>query len=200
MGKFLDIFDVEYGPKLGKREETFRLVFEVLEKKKKDFYVIVETGCIRKQNNWEGDGYSTVLFDRFVNVYDGIVYSVDINDEHCQLARYFASDKSTVVTGDSVRFLWELELEHKIDLLYLDSYDISSEDVHDSALHHFMELQAARNNLASDSLIVADDCDRTDYGKGRYIKQFMDHVENEAVIEGCQLGWFLNGKKVKNNT
>ena len=193
MGGFLNIFDNEYGPRLGKRKDTFRQIFEILENKEKDFYVIVETGCIRIQNNWEGDGYSTVLFDEFVNVYDGIVRSVDINDKHCQLARYFATDKSIISTDDSVRFLWNLKLERKIDLLYLDSYDVEDKnDVHAAAFHHFMEFYAATNNLSKDSLIVVDDCDMKDCGKAKYIKQFMDHIGNKSVIEGCQFGWFLN--------
>ena len=67
MGNFIDNFDQKYGCKLGKRKDTFKQIFEILEAKQKDFYVIVETGCIRIQNNWEGDGYCTILFDDFVN-------------------------------------------------------------------------------------------------------------------------------------
>jgi len=192
MGKFLDTFDIKYAPKLGKRKNTFRKIFEILENKKKDFYTIVETGCIRTQNNWEGDGYSTILFDAFVNTYDGEVRSVDINDRHCQLARYFASKKSVITTSDSIKFLWGLKLERKIDLLYLDSFDVDATSVHRSALHHFMEFYAARPNLSKDSLIVVDDCKFKDYGKAKYIKQFMDHVGNNSVISGYQFGWFLN--------
>jgi len=195
MGNFIDNFDQKYGCKLGKRKDTFKQIFEILEAKQKDFYVIVETGCIRIQNNWEGDGYSTILFDDFVNEYGGIVRSVDINDEHCQLARYFASTKSIICTDDSIRFLWNLDLANKIDsldLLYLDSYDVDEDNVHDSALHHLMELLAARKYLTKDSLVVVDDSDRKDYGKAKYIKQFMDYVGNKPVIEGPQLGWIFN--------
>jgi len=76
---FLPVYDAEYAEKLGLRGETFRRIFEILEAMEKSSYTIVETGCARKQDNWGGDGQSTLLFDRFVNHWGGSVRTVDIN-------------------------------------------------------------------------------------------------------------------------
>jgi len=191
MSDFLSTFDQNFSAKLEHRSKFFKKIFKKLEEKKSDFYTIVETGCIRIQNNWGGDGYSTVLFDKFLEYHEGMVYSVDINSEHCQLADYLTSDKVKVVNEDSVSFLWNIKLEKKIDLLYLDSYDLDGDNVHESAFHHFKEFCAAMSHLGEGSIIVVDDCGIKNGGKGKYIKEFMDNIGNEPIINGYQMGWMF---------
>lgn len=67
--KFWDFFNAEAGPRLARREETFRKMFKYLDELSQPVS-IVETGCTRLKGNWAGDGQSTVLFDRYISTRD----------------------------------------------------------------------------------------------------------------------------------
>ena len=207
---FLPVFDAEYADKLGIRGETMRQVFEILEAGQKDAYTIVETGCARAEDNWRGDGQSTILFDRFVNHWDGSVLTVDINAEACSRLRARVSSKVSVTCLDSVAFLRELARHEqlKIDLLYLDSFDLDWQHPHPSALHHLHELCAIMPRLGRGSLVVVDDSPRNvamaqnkgkqvvlrDHGvagKGGYVAEFFGKIGCTPVIEGYQHGWIM---------
>jgi hypothetical protein len=190
MTQFLEYFDRNYSNKLGTRLKTFRRLFELLEEKKEDFYCIVETGCARGNNNYCGDGMSTVLFDRFVNFYDGVVISVDIDESHCNLARSLVSKKTEIYCGDSVKFLWGFNKQVNINLLYLDSFDINFNQPHPSMLHHFKELCAIIGNLHKGAIIAVDDNTKK-FGKGGYITDFMKDLGNEKIIDEYQIAWVL---------
>ena len=207
---FLPIFDTEYADKLGMRGETMRRVFEILEAMGKPAYTIVETGCARSEDNWRGDGQSTILFDRFVNHSDGSVLTVDLSEEACAQLRAKVSAKVSVTCMDSVAFLRELSRHDRlnIDLLYLDSFDLDWRNPHPSALHHLHELCAIMPRLASGSLVVVDDSPRSlamarfkgknmivrDHGvagKGGYVAEFFAKIGCAPVIEGYQHGWIM---------
>jgi|TARA_R100001480_G_scaffold85267_1_gene93264 hypothetical protein len=180
------------------RSDSFLKVFELLEEKNKDFYTIVETGCMRADHGqlaMGDDGASTYLLDKFVNHYDGQVFSVDINENNCNHARSFVSEKTTVVCEDSVRFLWNLALDKPIDFLYLDSYDIDRNNPHPSQLHHVKELCAIISRLGSGTIVVIDDHDAFftggQVGKGTYVKDFMDNIGATLLFEDYQIGWVL---------
>ncbi len=190
-GTFLDYFDRKFYPRLKQRKDTFRKIFEFLESKNKEFYTIVETGCARIKKNWKGDGLSTILFDQFVSFYEGQVFSVDINPSHCALATQWVSKKTKVVCQDSVQFLWNLELDREIDLVYLDSFDLEASNPHPSALHHLKEFCAIIDKLKKGTLIVVDDHINEEIGKGKYIEDFMKSIGHERVINGYQIGWIL---------
>ena len=95
---------------LGLREVGFTRIFEHL--KTIEDPVIVETGTVRKENSFEGDGCSTVLFDHFVGTQGGTLISVDIDPAACKIA-----DKLTtyaeIVEADSVEYL--ATLDGKVD-------------------------------------------------------------------------------------
>jgi hypothetical protein len=207
---FLPIFDAEFADKLGVRGESMRQVFEVLEAMEKPAYTIVETGCARVEENWRGDGQSTILFDRFVNHWDGSVLTVDINQGACDWVRGKVSRKVSVTCLDSVAFLRELIRydQLKIDLLYLDSFDVDWSNPHPSSLHHLQELCAIMPRLARGSLVVVDDSPRhmamakfkgkntivRDFGiggKGGYVAEFFAKIGCTPVIEGYQHGWIM---------
>ena len=190
MSQFLDHFDKTYFVKLNKRAKTFRKLFELLEEKNKDYYLIVETGCSRTKDNYSGDGMSTVLFDEFVNFYDGQVISVDISEVNCNLARSLVSDKTEIFCGDSVNFLWNLNPSEDIDLLYLDSFDINFNKPHPAMLHHLKELCAVVGKLKKDVIIAVDD-NIEKSGKGGYIANFMENLGYKKVIDEYQIVWIL---------
>jgi predicted O-methyltransferase YrrM len=192
---FLVEFDRKYANKLGKRAHTFRKTFELLEmnahKYSKKFYHILETGCVRSKNSFDGDGMSTVLFDAFVNYYDGMVMSIDINEEHCKLARSLVSKKTQVICADSVKYLWRVVEGNFIDLVYLDSYDIDFNNPHPSALHHMKEFCAISGQLSDGTLVAVDDQKNENSGKGMYIARFMEDVGYKRFIDDYQIGWII---------
>ena len=59
---------------------------------------------------------------------------------------------------DSVKFLWSIPPEKKIDFLYLDSYDIERENPHPSQMHHVKEMCVSKN-LKKGTIVVVDDHD-----------------------------------------
>ena len=104
---------------LGKRADTMRFALERLPESP----TIVETGCVRTADNWQGDGMSTVVFAEWVDAHGGNLYSVDIDRDNVAQADALTSwsRQVLVVLGDSVPFL--ANFEQPIDLLYLDSLD-----------------------------------------------------------------------------
>jgi Methyltransferase domain len=80
--------------------------------------VIVETGCVRQEDNWEGDGCSTLIWNALVAERGGRAYSVDTDPTAVALAQRLAP-RVEVTCGDSIAFLAQLKID-SIDLLYLD--------------------------------------------------------------------------------
>lgn len=176
-------------PRLNRRADTFEQIFDYLERIVDP--VIVETGTYREENNYEGDGCSTLLFDQYVAAHGGVLWSVDNDPKACDLARS-ATDHAIVVCQDSVEFLESLD--GKIDLLYLDSYNITDWN-HDCepAAHHLKELFAARNCLKSGTLVVIDDNIVTPQGKrlgkGRLVYELFEAIGGEPYFDAYQVGW-----------
>ena len=176
-------------PRLNKRSAGFQKIFDFLSACKSP--VIVETGTYREENNYEGDGCSTLLFDSFVDYHGGVVLSVDIDPEACSLAKkntFFTE----VIESDSVEFLGTLE--GKVDLLYLDSYNITDwNNDWAPAAHHLKELFAAKNCIKEGTMIVVDDNIKTStgkrLGKGRLIYELMESLDIEPCFDDYQIGW-----------
>jgi hypothetical protein len=179
-----------YLDRLGKRAEAFITIFTLL---RENFdndgpLTIVETGCVRDLNNWEGDGNSTILFNLFASETGSTFYSIDINPSHCDLARR-SCPKATMLSGDSVTMLHQLRSSvDAIDLLYLDSFDLDWSNPHPSALHHLKELCAAAPLLKSGSFVFVDD-NSGGIGKGMYVADFLLNIGAEKVFEGYQVGF-----------
>lgn len=156
--------------------------------------LIVETGCARLEDNYEGDGMSTLIFDTFVDYHGGDFYSVDIDSENVRFAASKAR-KANIFCGDSVNFLhnqnkiW-VSQNRKIDLLYLDSFDFDMSNPHPSSLHHILELVAIMPSLKEGTMICVDDNFGT-IGKGGYVKEFMDLIKKDRIYEGYQWVWKL---------
>ncbi len=203
----------ETGPQLVLRERTFRAMFEHLDKIGRPV-IIVETGCTRKGGDWEGDGQSSVLFDKYVSMrdQDSIVYSVDIDPASVAEARKLVSSRVQVTQDDGVRFLAQLTQRlvsegKTIDLLYLDSFDVDWVYWQKSAAHHIKELCAAMRALRKDTLVVVDDCPLEGLfvlsaqqqiqftrqplvgGKGRIVAEFAAMVGAKLEFASYQAGW-----------
>ena len=189
MISFLDIFTEKYEYILNHRFSTFLKMFEYLESLNKNFYSIVETGMARQQNNYSGDGMSTLIFDEFISFHDGELYSVDLDPNAIKLCHPLVSSKTSLVQSDSVQFLFELsKTDINIDLLYLDSFDLDWNNPHPSSFHHMKELTAIIPRIKTGTLVVVDD-NMQGIGKGQYVRQFMDNIGKEPYFDEYQVGW-----------
>lgn len=186
--KFWKYFN-EIKPLLCHRAENFQKIFEYLDKVQGPVS-IVETGCVRVKDNWEGDGQSTLLFDQYVSNHPvwGIVETVDLNPSATALCKELVSLNTHVHTGDSLQFLHS---RHNIyDLVYLDSTD--------DPIHILKEFLAIQKHITSKTLVVVDDNFfkvmpngkyQLAYGKGWQTAHYLESIGKQPYFVGHQMGW-----------
>jgi hypothetical protein len=171
---------------------------------------IVETGSSAWGSN------SSLLFDAYVRSYGGTFETVDIRVAPSVAIQNRCSPSTNLYRDDSVSFLkkWnEANPNKKIDLLYLDSWDVSWQTPNPSALHGLAELLAVFKNLNAGSLLLVDDtpvdpsyflsaqvqiADFKRYqeiynftpGKGALIKLLLNHLgRGKQIAHRYQLLW-----------
>ena len=202
---FLEEYDQHYAPRLGIRADGFKKMFELLSVMHKP--MIVETGCARMKDNWEGDGQSSYLFSRFAALNDGSSFiSIEIDRGNINTAmEIVAGNKAKFVHGDSVDILRGMASDgcvmegfpdpsRPIDLLYLDSYDFDVSNPMPAATHHLFELCSAMPLLARGSIICVDDNFSDDgklIGKGMLVAGYMSKIGITPVHVGYQIIWVL---------
>ncbi len=162
--EFWKFFNQEAAARLALRRNTFRKIFEYLDRIPHPL-IIVETGCARIPGNWQGDGQSTVLFEKYISLRDSesVLYSVDVNPNSITQAKTLVGHRVQFTQDDSVRFLTQftsrlLDEGKAIDMLYLDSCDVDWVYWYPSAIHHLKELCAAMRSIRRDTLVAIDDC------------------------------------------
>ncbi len=175
-----------YLSKEDKRYQTFVEALHLLEQR--GGKTLVETGTSRKgDKNLSGDGGSTLIFGEFAKENGALLYSVDI-DAGALLKAEVACKKREIhdhvmfVCQDSIQFL--ADFPHKIDFIYLDSYDYDPANPDPSQKHHLRELLAAWPAITEDTIILIDDCRLKNGGKGRLAIQYL--LKN---------GWKIHRKK-----
>jgi hypothetical protein len=148
---------------LGIRSASFTKIFEYLDTRP-DPIIIVETGCLRKEGNFSGDGQSTLIFDKYTQFRGkgSKVYTVDINPEAIKICKKVVSENVECFAGDSVSYLSDLTKKLKLDktivsLFFLDSFDVNWKYPYQSSAHHLKELTAVIDIINKDTLIVIDD-------------------------------------------
>jgi len=166
------VFDPEYYFELDMRRDSFRLLFDELQKSQylnQSDLLLLETGTTSATTNWPFSGQSTLLFDRFLNFNhnDGQLFSVDLDPNSCDVSRSQTSKKVSVHTGDSVAHLLSLAerwaaADTFVDVIYLDSWDVTTEnwsDMNDNdpSLHAMKELSAIFSRLRRPGGIVLVD-------------------------------------------
>lgn len=115
---------------------------------------IIETGS----SAWGAN--SSLLFDSYVENYGGVFETVDIRINPSLFLKRKCCAKTFLHCDDSVSFLkkWSAKnKDTKIDLLYLDSWDMDWHDPAPSALHGLAEFLAISDNLKNGSLLLIDD-------------------------------------------
>lgn len=192
MHPFLDHFSNKYKSQLGKRFSTFYKMFEYLISLNKDFYTLIETGTVRRDNALEAEGMSTILFDEFLNFegIDGNLISIDLDQNNVNFSISKVSSKTQVVCGDSVQTLFDLSqsMDDDVDLFYLDSMDLDWGNPHPSSFHHVQEFCAIIPLLKKGTLLVIDDNDQGK-GKGAYVDSYMTTIKKEKLFNEYQIGW-----------
>lgn len=134
---------------------------------------IVETGCIRNPNEIYkiGDGWGTLSWVHWAEKTGSIIYSVDINQHHLNIAKNIIglSPYVNYALSDSVSYLQNLPSSFKINFLFLDSFDYHGDENEKraSAEHQLKEFQACEKNLEENTLVLLDDIlDLSFVGKG----------------------------------
>jgi len=189
--------------KTGKRQPSFEIMINHLKSIKDP--LIIETGCARPPHpqwgnedvSFKDEGYSTRIFDAYVNEYSGEFHSVDLSPVHTEYARSIVSEKSRIHCDDSVHFLWEanslLTADNLyVDLLYLDSYDYEESTPYLSPAHHIKELACIMSRLRPGSMIAVDDnfgSKGNRKGKGMFVEEFFDSIGKPLFYDGYQLIW-----------
>ncbi|MFI4980533.1 MAG: hypothetical protein ACHQIO_09300 [Nevskiales bacterium] len=75
-------------------------------------------------------------------------------------------------------------------LLYLDSYDVDLADPLPSAIHHALELTAARALIGPGSIVCVDDYGfGSGGGKGMILDKFFSSIRAQVLYSGYQKVW-----------
>ena len=155
---------------------------------------IVETGS----SAWGAN--SSQLFDSYVTSFGGTFESVDLRMGPMRELRPVVSPRTTLATGDSVRLLERWVGLHpgvKVDLVYLDSWDLDAADPVPSAVHGLKELMAIRPALRDGSLVLVDDTpsDLSLYAEAQRATATSFFTRHGALPgKGMFIGGFLAGQ------
>jgi len=114
--------------------------------------IIVETGT----SAWGTD--STRLWALYIESFGGRLHSVDIREEPRQTLGNLGANINLYVQ-DSVDFLNKFNTyeKSKIDLIYLDSFDINWDDPEPAMKHGLREFKSIEKYLKLNSIVVIDD-------------------------------------------
>ena len=189
---FREQFEKFFQPQLALRAEGFQTIFDtVLSLHERP--LIIETGCLRIPGNWGGDGQSTFMFDALVSERHGQLFSIDVTLESIDTARHACSSATQLICNDSVAALDALAdlIARPVSLLYLDSFDLDIRDPLPSAIHHLMELTAARPLIGSGTVVCIDDYAVSGQkgGKGMLVDRFCSQIRMATLYSGYQKAW-----------
>jgi hypothetical protein len=175
--------------RLGPRAEGFLKAFEHLNQFSKG--LIVETGTVRIEDNWEGDGQSTLLWDWYLSR-NPLFNAISIDNDPVTVSRAIGMVSNvTVLEFDSVKALSALPrtTASKIVLLYLDSFNWSFELHLDSSFHHLAELAAIYASLPGGCMIMVDDRHTEKMGKHFMVEMFFRKLGIDPCYKGYQIAW-----------
>lgn len=130
---------------------------------------------------------STRLFDRFVSKYSGKFHSVDLNARAARALIFQLGPSTTLHTSDSVNFIESRldKLTNRIDLCYLDSWDVDWSDPLPSAEHGLNEFIAVMKFLKKDSILIIDDTPSSiKYIPNEFLDSSHEFFEKHGVLPG----------------
>ena len=150
------------------RREALGMFFRLLSERKSEH--ILETGTLRKENNWHNDGGFTWLLARWASLQNGRninFHTVDHDPIAIETSKRILRPLMRHVQhdcADSVQFLrhWA----QPIDALILDSLDYLAGQEGQAQAQNLDEALAALPNLHAQSIVAIDDCKLAGGGKG----------------------------------
>ncbi|GMN09456.1 hypothetical protein MTsPCn9_00880 [Croceitalea sp. MTPC9] len=174
-----------------KRRDTFLKVMDLM--KSIDAKTIIETGTSREGlRGAKSNGAATIVFGKWAKENSAFVHSVDISEESCRNAQQEVDKQNLneyvkIHHSDSLVFL--KDFDKKVDLLYLDSYDYSNdiEVQKKSQEHHLLEFKAIENRLHENSIVLIDDCDLPNGGKGKLAIAYMLKNGWKVIMDAYQV-------------
>jgi len=175
-----------------KRRDTFLKTMELMEHI--NAKVIIETGTSREGlKGAKSNGAATIVFGKWAKEHGAVLHSVDINSESianssAEVERQGLQDTVTLHHSDSLDFL--KDFAQPVDMLYLDSYDYSSHDVEiqrKSQEHHLEEFKRIADQLHENTIVLIDDCDLPNGGKGKLVIAYMLEHGWKIVMESYQV-------------
>ena len=113
--------------------------------------VIVETGSSAWGSN------STLLFDSYCNSFGGSLDTVDIRLQPLLNLKFSATNKTKLNCDDSINFLTKYYQTKKIDLLYLDSWDVDWYNPIQTSIHGLNEFLSISKSLKDGTIVLIDD-------------------------------------------
>ncbi|MEL6917750.1 MAG: class I SAM-dependent methyltransferase [Bacteroidota bacterium] len=174
-----------------KRRDTFLKTMALL--KERNAKVIVETGTSREGlHGAKSNGAATIVFGKWAMQNGAFLHSVDISENSVQNAQKEVTAQGLdsyvkIHLSDSIEFLQNFE--GKIDFLYLDSYDYSNDPEVQvkSQTHHLLEFKAVEDRLKDSSIVLIDDCDLPNGGKGKMVVDYMLQKDWKIVMKAYQI-------------
>lgn len=138
---------------------------------------VVETGTMWNSLGDDQGAFTMIFADLIKNYTGGKIITIDISEQHMNLCKENTKNFSDVieyVVSDSVEYLSNLSkgFVKKIDLLYLDSFDLDMTDPLPSQIHHLRELSSIYHNLSKNVSIAVDD----------------------NLMPNCWIEWFVQNK------
>lgn len=143
------------------RYNFYKYIIPKLLSKQKPLY-IVETGTMWADLKDNMGAFTLVFSDLIKNWTGGKITTIDISEENINKCKNLTKEFSDIIeyiNSDSITYLKSLsdnDIE-KVDLFYLDSYDLNATNQEPSAKHHLGELESIYNKLRNDTIIAVDD-------------------------------------------
>lgn len=174
-----------------KRRSTFLKVLELLDKIKAQ--IIIETGTSREGlHGAKSNGAATIVFGKWAKQNSALLHSVDISEKSVtasqkEVDRQDLNSSVRIHLSDSIAFLESFQ--EQVDFLYLDSYDYSKdiEVQTKSQIHHLNEFKAIEDQLHENTIVLIDDCDLPNGGKGKLVVEYMLKNDWKVLINAYQI-------------
>lgn len=200
------------------RYETFKVAFELIEKM--DNPTIVELGTSRSFNHgglvgcnssdasywmpqdpstWDwGAGFFTRMVATALQGKKAMIYTVDLCCDHIQRCKIMTQDFSNIryYVSDSVTFLKKCHFPQKIQLLYLDTGDMTPIDPTARLQLEEAKVIVERDLIAVDGYILIDDVKNqtpkqygevSNLGKSKYALPYLLEHGFEIVMDEYQV-------------
>jgi hypothetical protein len=122
--------------------------------------------------------YSTYLFNEYIKKYGGRFWSVDTNQYLVDVHKGNMCPGTTLICNDSVAFFkYWVKQNDKVDVIYLDSYDLDWYNPQPAAMHGLNEYLALLPVFKPQTLLLIDDTPSNPYWLDCRNQLYADMIE-----------------------